>query len=177
MVRVAHLQNEVGTECSCSSHKFSHEKCSEIFPDFFEPFNLCFGKNPAKFPPNFPQNFPPPNQNKKKASPTSFCRRAGRANGEIEATMVQWPRGLLAACSQSSFQERWIRGNLWLHRRAKHAKVMTPHPMAWRLSVLARALWRPAWATRPQISWTGKSCFSNRALVKAIFEAPKCLQK
>ena len=23
---------------------------------------------------------------------------------------------------------------------------------------------------------TGKSCFSNRALVKAIFEAPKCLQ-
>ena len=25
--------------------------------------------------------------------------------------------------------------------------------------------------------WKGKSCFSNRALVKAIFEAPKCLQK
>ena len=26
-----------------------------------------------------------------------------------------------------------------------------------------------------KIPWTGKSCFSNRALVKAIFEAPKCL--
>ena len=25
--------------------------------------------------------------------------------------------------------------------------------------------------------WTGKSCFSNRALVEAVFEAPKCLQK
>ena len=23
--------------------------------------------------------------------------------------------------------------------------------------------------------WTGKSCFSNRALVEAIFEASKCL--
>ena len=27
----------------------------------------------------------------------------------------------------------------------------------------------------PKKPWTGKSCFSNRALVKAIFEAPKCL--
>ena len=26
----------------------------------------------------------------------------------------------------------------------------------------------------PWIPWTGKSCFSNRALAKAIFEAPKC---
>ena len=25
------------------------------------------------------------------------------------------------------------------------------------------------------IPWTGKSCFSNRALVEASFEAPKCL--
>ena len=27
----------------------------------------------------------------------------------------------------------------------------------------------------PLFPWTGKSCFSNRAFVKAIFEAPKCL--
>ena len=36
-----------------SRHEFSHEKCSEMFPDTFEPLKL---------PPNFSQNFPPQNQ-------------------------------------------------------------------------------------------------------------------
>ena len=33
----ARLQNEVGTKEFVSSHEFSHEKRSEIFPEIFEP--------------------------------------------------------------------------------------------------------------------------------------------
>ena len=39
----ARLQNEVCTNDS-SRHEFSHEKCSEIFPEFFEPL-FCPGRN------------------------------------------------------------------------------------------------------------------------------------
>ena len=35
-IRVARLQNEVGTE-DCLSYTFSYQKCSEIFPKLFEP--------------------------------------------------------------------------------------------------------------------------------------------
>ena len=63
-----------------SSHEFSYEKCSEIFPENFEPLFCGSEKIPGKFPPNFPlnsPNFPAKNQ-KKKNSQTSFCRSAGR---------------------------------------------------------------------------------------------------
>ena len=70
-LRVARLQNEVGTK-DFLRHEFSHEKCSEIFPKFFEPYSAG-QKNPAKFPPNFPP------QNQKKA-PTSFSRSARRTD-------------------------------------------------------------------------------------------------
>ena len=39
-VRVASLQNEVGANTVFSRHKVSHEKCSEIFPEIFEPLSL-----------------------------------------------------------------------------------------------------------------------------------------
>ena len=34
---------------------------------------------------------------------------------------------------------------------------------------------RSLYTTAPYFPWTGKSCFSNRVLVKAVFEALKCL--
>ena len=40
------------------SHEFSYEKCSEIFPENFEPLFCGSEKIPGKFPPNFPLNFP-----------------------------------------------------------------------------------------------------------------------
>ena len=41
------------------SYEFSYEKCSECFPNIFEPFNFVGPKkSPAKFPPKFPPNFP-----------------------------------------------------------------------------------------------------------------------
>ena len=49
-----------------SSHEFSYEKCSEIFPEIFEPLFCGSEKIPGKFPPNFPLNFPNfPAKNKK----------------------------------------------------------------------------------------------------------------
>ena len=50
-----------------SSHEFSYEKCSEIFPEFFEPLFCGSERIPGKFPPNFPLNFPNfPAKNQKK---------------------------------------------------------------------------------------------------------------
>ena len=40
-----------------SRHEYSHEKCSEIFLEIFEPL-FCGSENSAKFPPKFPANFP-----------------------------------------------------------------------------------------------------------------------
>ena len=50
-----------------SSHEVSYEKCSEIFPEIFEPLFCGSEKIPGKFPPNFPLNFPNfPAKNQKK---------------------------------------------------------------------------------------------------------------
>ena len=50
-----------------SSHEFSYEKCSEIFPENFEPLFCGSEKISGKFPPNFPLNFPNfPAKNQKK---------------------------------------------------------------------------------------------------------------
>ena len=63
-----------------SGHKISHEKCSEIFPESFEPLIgplFCGQENyfnreiPAKLPARFPS------QKSTKKSPTSFCRTQG----------------------------------------------------------------------------------------------------
>ena len=52
-----------------SSHVFSYEKCSEIFPENFEPLFCGSEKIPGKFPPNFPLNFPNfPAKNQKKVT-------------------------------------------------------------------------------------------------------------
>ena len=77
-LRVARLQSEFCTKDFFLSYEFSYEKCSEIFPEFFEPLFCGSEKIPGKFPPNFPLNFPNfPAKNQKKKSPTSFCRSAG----------------------------------------------------------------------------------------------------
>ena len=52
---------------------------------------------------------------------------------------------------------------------------MNPEHFSWALP------WTPSWDVSWELSWGAlpwkcKSCFSNRALVKAIFEALKCLQ-
>ena len=58
--------------------RISYEKCSEIFPEIFEPLFCGSEKIPGKFSLNFPLNFPNfPAEDQKKA-PTSFCRSAGR---------------------------------------------------------------------------------------------------
>ena len=56
---MAVLQNEVCTKDFFSRHDFSHEKCSEMFSEFFEPLFCGSEKVPAKFPPSFPHHFPP----------------------------------------------------------------------------------------------------------------------
>ena len=43
VVWMARLQTDVGTKRFVSRHEFSHEKCSETFPEFFEPFFLPGG--------------------------------------------------------------------------------------------------------------------------------------
>ena len=66
-VKVARLQSEFCTKDFFSSHEFSYEKCSEIFPEIFEPLFCGSEKIPGKFPPNFPLNFPNfPAKNQKK---------------------------------------------------------------------------------------------------------------
>ena len=75
IVMVARLQKEVGTKYFFRGTNFL-EKCSDMFPPFFWAFVLWVRKIPAKFPPNFLPNFPP--KNRKKKSPTSFCRSAAR---------------------------------------------------------------------------------------------------
>ena len=57
-VKVARLQSEFCTKDFFSSHEFSYEKCSEIFPEIFEPLFCGSEKIPGKFPPNVPLNFP-----------------------------------------------------------------------------------------------------------------------
>ena len=51
-----------------SRHEFSHEKCSDIFPEMFEPL-FCVSEKSRKIrapppppPQNFPQNLPPKNK-------------------------------------------------------------------------------------------------------------------
>ena len=58
IIKVARLQSEFCTKEFFSSYEFSYEKCSEIFPEFFEPLFCGVRKNAGKFPPNFPLNFP-----------------------------------------------------------------------------------------------------------------------
>ena len=64
---MARLQREFCTKDFFSSHEFSYERCSEIFPEIFEPLFCGSEKIPGKFPPNFPLNFPNfPAKNQKK---------------------------------------------------------------------------------------------------------------
>ena len=52
---MAHLQSEFCTKDFFSSYEFSYEKCSDIFPEFFEPLFCGSEKIPAKFPTKFPK--------------------------------------------------------------------------------------------------------------------------
>ena len=61
IVKVARVQSELCTKDFFLNYEFSYEKCSEIFPEVFEP--LYFGSERI-FPPNFPPNFPAKNQKK-----------------------------------------------------------------------------------------------------------------
>ena len=85
LVKVARLQREFCTKDFFSSHEFSYEKCSEIFPEMFEPLFCGSEKIPGKFPPNFPLNFPNfPAKNQKKI----HRRASAGAQGE---TLEQLP--------------------------------------------------------------------------------------
>ena len=69
---------------------FSCEKCSEIFPEIFEPLFCGSEQIPGKFPPNFPLNFPNfPAKNQKKihrrasAGAQGERRRALKKRGRV----------------------------------------------------------------------------------------------
>ena len=84
--KVARLQSEFCTKDFVSSHEFSYEKCSEIFPENFEPFFCGSEKIPGKFPPNFPLNFlnfPAKNQ-KKIHRRASAGAQGGKISQKIE---------------------------------------------------------------------------------------------
>ena len=77
IIRVARLQNEVCTKDFFRATGISHEKCSEVFPENFEP--LFSGSE--KIPQNSRQTSRQISLPKiKKNSPTSFCRSAGRTH-------------------------------------------------------------------------------------------------
>ena len=77
-----------------SSHEFSYEKCSEIFPEIFEPLFCGSEKIPGKFPPNFPLNFPNfPAKNQKKI----HRRASAGSQGEELWGLREVPSGPLVA--------------------------------------------------------------------------------
>ena len=57
-----------------SRHEFSRDKCSEIFPEYFEPLFRGSEKT-RKIPAKFPANFPPPQK-------TIHRRASAGAQGE-----------------------------------------------------------------------------------------------
>ena len=61
-----------------SSHEFSYEKCSEIFPEIFEPLFCGSEKSPENSLQISHSIFHISLRKIKKKSPTSFCRSAGR---------------------------------------------------------------------------------------------------
>ena len=78
-----------------SSHEFSYEKCSEIFPEIFEPLFCGSEKIPGKFPPNFPQNFPNfPAKNQKKFTDELLQER--RENHVLGIDLGGLPKVVLA---------------------------------------------------------------------------------
>ena len=60
-VRVARLQNEVGTKYFFRGTKCLTENAPKFPPKCLSHY-FVGQKNPAKFPPNFPTKFPPKNQ-------------------------------------------------------------------------------------------------------------------
>ena len=74
-IRVARLQNEVGTKYF-SRHNIFSRKMLPFFPEIVEPLFCGSEKIPQNSRQKIPQNFPPKKSPKK--SPTSFCRSAGR---------------------------------------------------------------------------------------------------
>ena len=56
-VKAVRLQSEFCTKDLCSSYEFSYEKCSEIFPEIFEPL-FCGSEKSHKIPAKFPTKFP-----------------------------------------------------------------------------------------------------------------------
>ena len=90
--------------------RISYEKCSEIFPEFFEPLFCGSEKIPWKFPPNFPLNFPNSLRKIKKNSPTSFCRSAGRTISVGFLTRITGKKAKVRANFSKSSRER---GGFW----------------------------------------------------------------
>ena len=54
---MARLQIELCTKDYLLSYEFSIEKCSEFFPDIFEPL-FCGSQKSRKIPTKFPSKFP-----------------------------------------------------------------------------------------------------------------------
>ena len=74
LVRVARLQNEVGTNYFFPGMNFLTKNAPKFSPNILSLY-LARPKRSRKFQPNFPQYFPAKYQKK---SLTSFCRRSGR---------------------------------------------------------------------------------------------------
>ena len=60
-LRVASLQNEVGTKDFFRVTNFLTKNAPKFSQKFLSLYFVGPKKSPAKFPPSFPQNFPPPN--------------------------------------------------------------------------------------------------------------------
>ena len=90
---MARLQSEFCTKDFFSSHKFSYEKCSENFPEIFEPLFCGSEKIPGKFPPNFPLDFPNlPAKNQKKFTDELLQERREN-NGTQKVDLVHFGAG------------------------------------------------------------------------------------
>ena len=91
-VKVARLQSEFCTkDIFFSSHEFSYEKCSEIFPENFEPLFCGSEKIPGKFPPNFPLNFPNfPAKNRKKITDELLQERGRNFGAPSPLEALHW---------------------------------------------------------------------------------------
>ena len=84
VLRVARLQNEVGTKDFFRGRNFLTKNAPKLVPEILSRY-FVGPKKCRKIPTKFPAKFP--SQNSKKKSPTSFCRSAWRtsANRRFEA--------------------------------------------------------------------------------------------
>ena len=123
---MARLQNEVCTK-DFFEPQICHKKCSEIFPETFEP--LCSGSKTIPQSRQIILQISLPKM--KKILPTSFCRRAGRRIDNV-SFCPQWYSDTALSC--------WARNARGAQQNHELVEVRSLQRGSWRLSCTIRAI-------------------------------------